>query len=74
MSVDVARETPCPHCGGARFGFFGWCDACGGAGWLRSFERARFVLPAGVASGEVVTARLQDGARLHARVRVVPSR
>jgi molecular chaperone DnaJ len=68
--LEVPSDASCGRCDGAGFDFFGWCRACLGDGLVRTFERLRFRLPAGVETGDVVSAARPDGAFVRALVRV----
>jgi molecular chaperone DnaJ len=68
--LEVPSETSCRRCDGVGLDFFGWCADCLGEGHVKRFERLRFRLPAGVETGDVVSASRRDGAFVRALVRV----
>ena len=68
--LEVPSDASCGRCDGVGLDFFGWCRACLGDGLVRTFERLRFRLPAGVETGDVVSAARPDGAFVRALVRV----
>jgi molecular chaperone DnaJ len=68
--LEVPSDSSCRRCDGVGFDFFGWCRTCLGDGLVRTFERLRFRLPAGVETGDVVSAARPDGAFVRALVRV----
>ena len=61
VPVELLARRRCPSCEGLGAGWGRWCAVCGGRGWVRAKERVWVELPGGLAHGQEVMVRVDQG-------------